>query len=76
MDLHGLIGKTLGEGVGALDQGALVEVPDTVAVEDGKSEALGNECGLIGVRAAQAHHFEGGPLAELDDASLGLRGAG
>ncbi len=76
MNLHRLVGKSFGEGVGAFDQAALMELADAVTVEDREAKAFRDEGGLVAIRAAEPDHFEGRALTERDDASLGLGGAG
>ena len=42
MDLHGLFGEAVFQGIGAFDQLAAVEIADPVAVDEGKAEAFGD----------------------------------
>ncbi len=73
MDLHGAVAEAFVQGVGRVDDDLVVEIADAVAVDDGKTEAFGDEGGLGAVRAGEPDHFEGSALAELDDLA-GLTG--
>eukprot|EP00903_Cladosiphon_okamuranus_P022542 g20737.t1 len=73
MDLHGPVAEALIEGVGCIDDHLMMELADAVAVDDGKTEAFGDEGSLRTVGASVPNHFEGRTLAELDDLA-GLTG--
>ena len=75
MDLHRPFAESLGKACGGLDDQALVHVADAVAVENGGREAFGDPERLGFIGACQADHFDGGALAELEDAG-GLTGLG
>ena len=48
-----------------------MEIAESVAVEDGEAEALGDAGGLGCVRANEPDHFDGGAAAKRDDAGAG-----
>ena len=73
VDLHGPFAKTLVERRGRVDDELFVQVADTVAVEDRKAEALGDERALRGIRAGEPDHLQRGAFAERNDAGAGAR---
>src|SRR5690606_16175922 len=75
MDLHGPFTEAFAKAVGCLHDQALVLVTDTVAVEDGKTEAFRDQGSLDTIGTAEPDHFERGALAKLDDPGGGTGGA-
>ncbi len=68
MDLHRPLAQALGKAVCGFDNQPLMQIADAAAIDHGGPETLRDQQCLCGIGASEPNHFEGGSLAELDDA--------